>query len=90
MNWLQLVLSLSQLLPSILQSVTAVESAVGRAHGKQKKAIVMAPFKVAPPEVQAVIGSVVDDAVEILNATGSLGKPAPTPIPDHGLEKKAA
>ena len=77
MNWLQLVLSLSQLLPSIITSVQSVEGAIGSARsGKQKKAIVMGPFNMAPPEVQAAVSTVVDDTVAALNATGSLGKPA--------------
>jgi hypothetical protein len=65
MNWLATLVALLKLVPSILESVTTVETIItAPKQGALKKAIVMAPLvALAPPEVQAAASAFIDTAI---------------------------
>lgn len=69
MNWLQTVLALLQLAPSILQTAATVQTIItAPKQGAVKKAIVMAPLALAPPEVQSAASSFIDLSVKHMKA----------------------
>ena len=74
MNWLQVVASLVQLAPSILQLIVQIEQVFGSGSGAVKKSIVMEPVKScgAPVEVVAGVSNMVDAHVAALNQAGKL------------------
>ena len=65
MNWLQTLIALLTLAPSILQTAATVEGIVtAPKQGAVKKALVMAPIlALAPPEVQVAASTFIDSAV---------------------------
>jgi len=82
---MQIFLSLIGLLPSILQSVVAIQGAFGHAPGPVKKQLILNPVGTAAkalgvpnvPALLKVTGLLVDTTVASLNGVGLLGKPAP-------------
>jgi hypothetical protein len=71
MNWLQLVLSLLQMAPGILQSIQQAEQTItAPKSGPTKKAIVQAPVIAsgAPAEVQTAVSQIIDSIVAAKNA----------------------
>lgn len=64
-----LILQLIQLLPSVIKTIKEVETAVGTGNGAAKKAMVLAPMKVAQatPELTKAVGDMVDEIVAVHN-----------------------
>lgn len=80
MNWLQTILALLQLAPSILQTVATVQTIVtAPKQGAVKKAVVMHTMAGAPPELQTAVSAFVDASVATLKESGVLKSPAPAP-----------
>jgi len=74
MKWLLLAL---QLLPGILQTVKAVEEAIGPGQGKTKKELVLGAVQAGaraaqqvPEEHVQAVSALVDQTVKILNDSG--------------------
>ena len=77
MGWLQIVLALVQLAPSIVKLVMDVEGIItGAKTGSAKKSVVMQTVASAPNEVQGAVSNLVDKTVEVLNSTGVFKKVA--------------
>ena len=82
MNWLQKLLALLQLVPSILTTIVQVESVfqaagVATGTGASKKDVVMAAVTSATdvaPEIVASVGNTADKIVGALNAGGVFKK----------------
>lgn len=78
MNWLQTILALLQLAPSILQTVASVQAIVTTPkQGALKKAIVMHAVAGAAPELQTAVSAFVDASVTTLKEAGALKSPVP-------------
>ena len=81
-------LTLLGLMPSILQSVVAVEGAFKHAPGPVKKQIILTPVATAAkvlgapasPALLTAAGTLIDTTVGSLNSVGLLGKPAPVKV----------
>jgi hypothetical protein len=77
------------LMPSILQSVVAVEGAFKHAPSAVKKQIILNPVATvaktlgapASPVELAAASTLIDTTVASLNGVGLLGKPAPVKVP---------
>jgi hypothetical protein len=82
---MSIFLTLFGLLPSILQSVVAVEGAFKKTPGAVKKQIILNPVATAAktlgapasPVELAAASTLIDTTVASLNGVGLLGKPAP-------------
>lgn len=68
MNFLQILLALLQLAPSIIATVSSVEGLIGHGKGATKKALVMAAvMPAAPPKLITEVGSMIDRSVKAMN-----------------------
>lgn len=84
MNWLQTILALLQLAPSILQTVATVQTIVtAPKQGAVKKAVVMHALVGAPPQVQAMASSFIDSSVSTMKAAGALAPSIAVPVSGH-------
>ena len=75
MGWLNIVLALLKLVPSILAMITQVESVFGAGNGAAKKAVVMSAVtgSTTPLAVTEGVSTFVDHAVTALNTAGKFG-----------------
>lgn len=70
MNWLQLVLALIQMAPSVIQAIQQAETTLGPGNGPAKKAMVLAPLAATadtPPEVTNGVSNMIDTIVSAIN-----------------------